>query len=170
MTMTRATAAAAFTSTALVLTLGLTVGTAMGAQGGAERATTPRPSATTSEPGDSDDAPGRATKRPRPQPTSTPAPTARDRNVRVSIPAVAFTETVVVVNGRLRTPILLADPTVTGKVRVVGAGSCDDCRARLTQGVVTWLSCRMSSKDLRNARIVVTLSDGRRVTKSISRG
>lgn len=162
MMKTPATVAAAVASTALVVTLGLSVGTAMGASGGVPGKPAP---ATTAAPRNYGSAPGQVEKHP-----TTPQPVAGERDVRISLPAVSFTETVIVVNGHLRTPVLLADPAVTGTVRVIGAGQGDDCRATLTQGVVAWLDCTVSTKAVKNAQIVVTLSDGQRVTKPITAG
>jgi len=152
-----AAASAAVLSTALVLALGAMAGTALGATANGAGAA---PSA--SSPGKSAHAPGQVKKQP------TPPSMPGQRNLRTAVPVVAFTETVTAPGGHLRTPVLLADPTVTGTVRVVGAGQGNGCRGTLTQGVVTWLDCTVSTKATNGARIVVTLSDGRTATKEIT--
>lgn len=91
-------------------------------------------------------------------------------SIAVSIPAVSFTESVVVKGGHLRTPVLLADDTVTARVRVVGAATGPGCTAELLQGVPAWLDCSISSRGKGNPRIVVRLSDGRTAMKEITYG
>ena len=85
----------------------------------------------------------------------------------VDIPAVLFAESIVAVDGHLRTPVLLADRSVSGSVRIVGAGQGNDCRGSLTPGTVTWLDCTVSTVAGKHARVIVALSDGRRVTAPI---
>jgi hypothetical protein len=83
---------------------------------------------------------------------------------------VAFTETVVARDGRLRTPVLLADDTVTAQARVVGAAAGPGCTARLQQGVPAWLDCSFTITGKGHPRIVVRLSDGRTAMKEITSG
>jgi len=96
-----------------------------------------------------------------------PRPDAGGHTVVVGIPAVAFTETVVAVDGHLRTPVLLADPTVKARARVIGARTGRGCTAVLSQGVPAWLDCTVRVQGRTAARILVTLSDGRSVQKEI---
>lgn len=86
--------------------------------------------------------------------------------ISAAIPAVAFTAEVVVRDGRLRTPVLLADPSVTAVARVVGASGAG-CRADLRQGVPAWLDCPVGAD--RRVRISVALSDGRVVVREADR-
>lgn len=89
--------------------------------------------------------------------------------VVVGIPTVAFTAHVAVSDGRLRAPVLLTDPAVSGRARVAGAVTGPGCTASLTQGVPVVLDCAVTALGS-SPRIVVALSDGRRVEKAIGRG
>jgi hypothetical protein len=96
---------------------------------------------------------------------STPATSesdgAREGTVRVTIPPVAFTADVAVVHGRLRTPVLLGAPGLTGTARVVGQGHVGRCQVPLVSGQVSWLDCAMPRDRSRALTVVATLSDGR---------
>ena len=92
-------------------------------------------------------------------PMSSQAPAAADvgqsppANVTVSIPPVSLARDVRSVDGKLRTPVLLADPTVSGSAYVMPGKQCP---VPLVQGVVTWLTC-----DAQPGSVVrVLLSDG----------
>ncbi len=90
--------------------------------------------------------------------TETPAPAgiaqSATTNVTVSIPPVSLARDVRSVDGTLRTPVLLADPTVTGSAYVMPGSRCP---VTLVQGVVSWLTC-----DAQPGSVVrVLLSDGR---------
>ena len=97
---------------------------------------------------------------------SVPSPAGQ---VVVGIPAVAFTAHVVVRDGRLRAPVLLTDPSVIGRARVVGAVTGPGCTARLAPGVPVVLDCAVTALDS-SPRIVVHLSDGWKAVQAISRG
>ena len=88
--------------------------------------------------------------------------------VHVGVPSVAFTESVTAVDGHLRTPVVLADDTVTGFASIDGASAGDGCTVELATGVPVWLDCAISITPGGEAQVVVTLSDGRTATKSIT--
>jgi hypothetical protein len=107
-----------------------------------------------------------------PGPSTVPAavgratvPSVHD-GVSAAVPVVAFPREVVVRDGRLRTPVLLADPTVTATARVIGATG-PGCSVELRQGVPGWLDCAVPRPA--EPRIVVVLSDGRRVARAVDR-
>lgn len=95
--------------------------------------------------------------------TSSPA---RPASVSTSVPVVAFPALVRVVAGRLRTPVLLADPTVTALARVVGEDA-SGCRVPLRAGVPAWLDCPVAGSGA--VRVEVVLSDGRSVVRDAQR-
>lgn len=97
---------------------------------------------------------------------SRPSPAGQ---IVVGIPTVAFTAHVAVRDGHLRAPVLLTDPAVSGRARVAGAVAGPGCTASLTQGVPVVLDCAVTAVGS-SPRIVVTLSDGRKVEQAISRG
>jgi hypothetical protein len=94
--------------------------------------------------------------------------TTPSANIRVGVAAVAFTESVTVVNGHLHAPVLLADETVTAFASIDGATTGAGCTAELTVGVPAWLDCSIDVAPGAKPRVVVTLSDGRTATKSIA--
>jgi hypothetical protein len=83
----------------------------------------------------------------------------------VAVPVIAFAQTVRVVRGRLRTPVLLTDPRLNGVASVPGARGC---RVRLAPGVAAWLDCSVSA--VHPPRVVVTLSDGTRLAHAVLGG
>ncbi len=89
--------------------------------------------------------------------------------VVVGIPAVAFTADVAVRHGRLQAPVLLTDPSVSGRAHVVGAVTGTGCTADLAQGAPVVLDCVITAVGS-SPRIVVTLSDGRTAVKAITLG
>jgi hypothetical protein len=90
-------------------------------------------------------------------------------NVCVSIPAVAFTSDVRVVDGRLHTPVLLASAGVTARARVVGTRGTGTCSLNLRQGEPQFLDCAIPKAEARNVRIVVSVSDGRTVVRALGK-
>jgi hypothetical protein len=87
-----------------------------------------------------------------------PAAVAVDQSpttsVTVSIPPVSLAREVRSVDGKLHTPVLLADPTVTGSASVMPGNRC---AVPLVQGVVSWLTCDAVPGSV----VRVMLSDGR---------
>jgi hypothetical protein len=75
-------------------------------------------------------------------------------SVSVDIPPVSLAREVRSVRGTIRTPVLLADPTVTGRAYVVPG---DRCAVDLVPGVVRWLACDTGPGSV----VRVRLSDGR---------
>jgi hypothetical protein len=86
--------------------------------------------------------------------------------VSTMVPVVAFAPEVTVSGGRLRTPVLLADPTVTATSHVEG-GRGPGCDLVLLQGTARWLDCAIETRG--EVRTVVTLSDGRTVVQEVRR-
>jgi hypothetical protein len=72
----------------------------------------------------------------------------------VGIPPVSLAREVRSVRGTIRTPVLLADPAVTGRAYVVPG---DRCAVDLAPGVVRWLACDTDPGSV----VRVRLSDGR---------
>ena len=83
--------------------------------------------------------------------------------VSVTVPDVAFTARVAVVDGRLRTPVLVNAAEPPGEARLVGAS--EPCAVRAEPGVVAWLSCSVTSGG--RLAVVVTLDDGRVVRHAV---
>ncbi len=81
---------------------------------------------------------------------------------------MAFTADVRVVDGRLRTPARVNAGAVPGVIRVVGAGSGNECTLAATPGVVAWLDCRIKATDRSTPTIDVRLQDGTTVTRAIT--
>jgi hypothetical protein len=91
-----------------------------------------------------------------------PLPTPRvARTLGTAVPAVAFTDRVHVVDGRIRTQVRVDGAAPAGTAGVVGAG----CAVAAPPGVVTWLSCPYAGQ--RTVTVAVTLSDGRRFTHTV---
>jgi len=80
-------------------------------------------------------------------------------NVQASISAVAFSELVQVVNGRVHTPILVNAAEPCGVATVVGAP--ENCSVVARPGVVAWLDCALPRKRAA-LTIEVRLADGAR--------
>lgn len=77
-------------------------------------------------------------------------------------PAVSFTERVPVVDGRIRTAVLVDPAAPPGTASVVGAVGC---AVPARAGVTAWLDCPYAAQ--RTVTIAVTLSDGRRFTHTV---
>ena len=90
-------------------------------------------------------------------------PPPRAGNVQVSIPAVAFTERIQVLNGRVRTPVLVNVAEPCGVATVVGSPGA--CSVVAHPGVVAWLDCALPRKHAL-VTIEVRLADGTRFTQS----
>jgi hypothetical protein len=75
-------------------------------------------------------------------------------SVTVGIPPVSLAHEVRSVGGTIRTPVLLAETTVTGRAYVVPGGRC---AVDLVPGVVSWLTCDTAPGSV----VRVRLSDGR---------
>lgn len=105
---------------------------------------------TTSSTSATSSAPAHPTRHP---PTTTAA--AAGGTMSVGVPVVALAARITAGSrGALRTPVLLADPTVTGHASVWPG---DRCGVDLVHGVVSWIVC-----DVRpGSRIRVILNDGR---------
>ena len=84
------------------------------------------------------------------------SPGAGAGGVGVSVPAVAFTEQVVVTAGRLRTPVLVTESGSTGVASVVGLPGCS---VPAEPGVVAWLDCAYP-EDGRQLTVQVVLGGG----------
>lgn len=97
-----------------------------------------------------------------------PAPTSGS-GASVGIPPVAFTAQVALRDGRLRTPVVLADDTVSGSATVEGATTNGGCSTGLVVGAPAWLECSLVPMPGQSPRVVVTLSDGRIFERVISR-
>ena len=82
-------------------------------------------------------------------------------NVQVSIPAVAFTQRIQVLNGRVHTPVLVNAAEPCGIATVVG--SPGTCSVVAHPGVVAWLDCALPRKHA-TVTIEVHLADGTRFT------
>lgn len=65
------------------------------------------------------------------------------QSVGVSIPQVVLAGRIAVRDGRLRTPVLLTDPSVAAAARVRGASGA--CTVQLRAGAVSWLDCAVPS-------------------------
>jgi len=83
--------------------------------------------------------------------------------VVVSIPAVAFTESVTVRAGRIHTPVLVNASEPAGTARIVGLAGCS---APASPGVVAWLDCAYPGTG--RVTVAVTLVDGRRFTHTVA--
>jgi len=81
-------------------------------------------------------------------------PSSASGGVIVSIPPVSFAREVRSIAGRVHTPVLLADPVVTGSAYVMPGTRCP---VALTQGVISWLTCDSPTGSV----VRVMLSDGR---------
>jgi len=90
-----------------------------------------------------------------------PVAPAQSGNVQVSIPAVAFTELIQVVNGRIHTPVLINVAEPCGIATVVG--SPGTCRVVAHPGVVAWLDCALPRKPW-TVTIEVRLASGAQFT------
>jgi len=75
-------------------------------------------------------------------------------SVTVSIPPVSLAREVRSVNGKIRTPVLLSDPTAKGFAYVVPDQFCS---VELIPGVLSWLNCKAEPGTV----VRVLLSDGR---------
>ena len=93
---------------------------------------------------------------------------ASGSSASVGIPPVAFTAQVALRDGRLRTPVVLADDTVNGSATVEGATTIGDCSTELVVGAPVWLECSLVPMPGQSPRVVVTLSDGRTVERLIA--
>ena len=84
------------------------------------------------------------------------APSDREASggMTVAIPPVSLARDVRSVAGRVHTPVLLADPTVTGSAYVMPGTRCS---VTLVRGVVSWLTCDAAP----GSTVRVMLSDGR---------
>jgi len=81
-------------------------------------------------------------------------------SITVQVPRVAFGPDLAVSGGRLRAPVLLADPTVTGTASVVGADPSLGCAVPLVQGIVNVIDCSLPAGSRGSQTVAVTLSDG----------
>lgn len=99
---------------------------------------------------------------------ATTPPPASGSGTSVGIPPVAFTSEVALEAGWLRTPVVLADDTVTAFATVEGATTDGACSADLVAGTPVWLECSVQPRPGQSPRVVVTLSDGRTVEHLIA--
>ncbi len=81
--------------------------------------------------------------------------------VTTSVPGVAFTELIRVVDGRIHTPVLVNAAEPGGTASIVGAE--DGCLVTAEPGVVTWLDCALPARHT-TVTVAVSLRDGRRFT------
>jgi hypothetical protein len=79
--------------------------------------------------------------------------------IQVTIPAVAFASRLTVIDGVLRTPVLLTERLVTGVTTVVSGNGRETCRTNLVPSVVARITCPVTTSD-RAAWLVVQLSSG----------
>ena len=75
-------------------------------------------------------------------------------SVSVGIAPVSMSHEVRSVHGTIRTPVLLAEPSLTGRAYVVPGSRCP---VDLVPGIVSWLTCDIIPGDV----VRVRLSDGR---------
>ncbi|HET7901154.1 MAG TPA: hypothetical protein VFL59_08180 [Candidatus Nanopelagicales bacterium] len=99
-----------------------------------------------------------------PSPTSTlpsTGATAARGGVQARVPGVAFQQQLRVVDGRLRTAVLVNVAAPAGRATV---RELPGCAVALTPGVVGWLDCAYAGRAA--VTIDVVLADGERVTRS----
>jgi hypothetical protein len=95
-------------------------------------------------------------------------PAAPGTTITLSVPPVVFQAEIAVRAGRLRTALVLADPSVTGAAQVVGRAAGVGCTADLVQGQSAWLDCDLDGVTDDPTVIEVVLSDSRRIVRIVA--
>jgi len=86
-------------------------------------------------------------------------PARSTETIQVMVPAVTFAPRLTVMDGVLRTPVLLTERSVTGVATVVSRDGRESCRTNLVPSVVARITCPVTDSD-RAAWLVVRLSSG----------